>query len=229
MATVTPRADLMEPPAPSIAPTPTPTPPPSPAAEPGQPQLYRMSLDTYRQVGESGAITREARVVLLDGLLVKKMTKGPLHTLAANATMMTLLGHIPAGYHLKVEAPVELQRGPEGDDSAPEPDVTVIRGVRTDYRTRLAVAADVLLVVEIADSLLRLDRRGLRRYAWAGIPTTWIVNIRAGAVEVYTGPSGPVEDPTYSSKITRTIGEMVALALNGGQVVEGVAVANLFE
>ena len=224
MATITSRTDLVGLPAPSIASTP----PPSPVAAQEHPQLYRMSLDTYRQIGESGALTRKDRVVLLDGLLVKKMTKGPLHTLAANATMMTLLGHIPAGYHLKVEAPVELQRGPDGD-SAPEPDLTVIRGVRTDYRTRRAVAADVLLVVEIADTSLRLDRRGLRRYAWAGIPTTWIVNIRAGTVEVYTGPSGPGDDPTYANKLTRTIGESLSLTLDGDLVVEGIAVTGLFE
>lgn len=189
-------------------------------------RLFRISLDLYNQMGELGLLSPSDRVELLDGLLVKKMTKGPRHVFATIAAMDLLRDRLPAGYHPRTEAPIELRQGPQGD-SAPEPDLSVVRGSRTDYRDRHPVAADVLLVVEVADSSLALDRKGLRRYAWFGIPTTWIINLRAGTVEVYTGPSGPSDDPGYANKATRTIGESLEVALDD-RVIEGLAVTDLF-
>lgn len=199
--------------------------PPAPPEGSGG-SLFRITLDTYRRMGEAGLITREDRVVLLDGLLVKKMTKGPRHCVAKNEIRDRLAALLSDRYYIWTEDPVELPGGPEGD-SAPEPDIMIIRGKNKDYRDRLPVAADVLLVVEVADSSLADDRRGLRRYAWAGIPTAWIVNLRAGTVEAYTDPSGPGADPGYATKVTRPIGADLDLALDGRRV-EGIAVAGFF-
>jgi len=194
--------------------------------EPAVARLFRIPLDTYNQMGEAGLLTPSDRVVLLDGLLVSKMTKGPRHVFATIAAVNLLKDRLPDGYHPRTEAPVELRQGLEGD-SSPEPDVTVARGAPTAYRDRHPVAADVLLVVEVADSSLRLDRRGLRRYAWFAIPTVWIINLRSGNVEVYTDPSGPTDDPAYATKVTRTIGETLDLTLDGGRL-EGLPVTDLF-
>jgi Uma2 family endonuclease len=47
-----------------------------------------------------------------------------------------------------------------------------------------------LLVVEVADTSLHRDRMvKLPRYAAAGVPETWIVDLNGGAVEVYREPS----------------------------------------
>ena len=190
-------------------------------------ELFRIPLDLYNRMGDLGLLTTHDRIELLDGLLVKKMTKGPLHSFAATAAMDLLRDRVAGGYYCRSELPIELRLGP-GGDSAPEPDLAVVRGTKTNYRTRHPVAADVLLVVEVADSSLREDRKGLRRYACAGIPTVWIVNLRGGNVEVYTRPSGPTDDPGYASKTTRTIGETLELALDD-RVVEGLPVVELFE
>ena len=205
----------------------TATEPANPPIAPVEPAagLFRISLDTYRQMGAAGLITRADRVELLDGLLVTKMTKGPRHVLSTLALMRWMTIHLPAGFHPRMEAPVELRRGPEGD-SSPEPDLTVVRGAMTDYRDRHPAAADVLLVVEVADSSLRHDRQGLRRYAHAGIPTVWIVNLRAGTVEVYTDPSGPAADPGYATKATRAVGGVLDLSLDGHRLA-GPPVADL--
>jgi Uma2 family endonuclease len=49
--------------------------------------------------------------------------------------------------------------------------------------------ADVLLLVEIADSSLTYDRKTKARvYARAGIEDYWIVNLVDGAVEVHRDP-----------------------------------------
>ena len=189
-------------------------------------ELFRISLDTYKQMGEAGLIRTADRVVLLDGLLVRKMTKGPRHSFGTLAVQDLLKDHLHGRFHLRPELPIDLPLGPDGS-SAPEPDVTVARGLKGDYATRNPGPGDVLLVVEVADSSPRLDRQGLRRYAHAGIPTVWIVNLRAGVVEVYTDPSGPTADPGYATKATRGAGTTLDLALDDRRV-EGLPVAGLF-
>ncbi len=49
----------------------------------------------------------------------------------------------------------------------------------------------MLLLIEVSDSTLAYDR-GLKlsRYARAGIPEVWIVDLNSEKVEHHTGPSG---------------------------------------
>lgn len=193
-------------------------------SEPSPARLFRISLEMYKQMGESGLLSPHDRVELLDGLLVTKMPKGPRHVLVTIVAFKLRLRLIPEEFHPRFEAPVELRRGPQGD-SAPEPDLTVVRGSELDYSDRHPIASDVLLVFEVADNSVAADRKGLRRYAWFGIPTTWIINLRERTVEVYTGPSGPSERPGYANGVTRTVGEFLEIALDD-QMVEGFAVAD---
>ena len=73
------------------------------------------------------------------------------------------------------------------DDSAPEPDIAVAPGARTDYRD--AHPAHPVLVVEVAESSLDFDRRDKGSlYARGGIRDYWIVNLVDRVVEVYRDP-----------------------------------------
>jgi Uma2 family endonuclease len=186
--------------------------------------IDRLSIDTYNRMGELGLIGPSDRVELLDGLLVRKMTKGPCHVTATHRAFKTLLTRLPEGWHPRVEAPVELPQGPDGD-SSPEPDLLVVRGDDGLYNHRHPGPGDVVLVVQVADSSLRIDRKGLRRYAWAGVSIVWIVNLRNGKVEVYSEPTGPVEDPGYARKVTKGTADILELPLNG-QVLGGLRVAD---
>ena len=65
----------------------------------------------------------------------------------------------------------------------------VIRAELEYDSSRDATAADCCLVVEVAESSLTDDQGDkLEGYAEAGIPVYWIINLRAGQVEVYTDP-----------------------------------------
>ena len=87
---------------------------------------------------------------------------------------------------VQIQNPIEL---PE-EDSEPQPDVTLLRP-RADYYTAAhPVAADVLLVIEVADSTLAVDRRvRMPLYARAGIREAWILDLTADRVEVYRVPT----------------------------------------
>jgi Uma2 family endonuclease len=70
--------------------------------------------------------------------------------------------------------------------------------------------ADVLLLVEVADSSLRYDRAvKLPLYARAGIGEVWIVDLRRRVVDVHRTPAGDA----YATVETRGPEDTVTLAL----------------
>ena len=63
----------------------------------------------------------------------------------------------------------------------------------------------------MADSSLRYDRvEKVPRYGQAGIPETWLVDIAAGVVNIYTGP-GP--DGYASEQVLRRGDDLVATSV----------------
>ena len=191
---------------------------PSTGIEPDD--LFRISLEVYNSMGELGLLLPDDRVELLDGLLVKKMTKRPRHTTVTHRVFRRVDSALPAGWYARMEQPIELPGGPVGD-SAPEPDIAVAVGDLEDYATRHPGPAEVAMLVEVArdSQALRRDRQGLKRYAWARIPVVWIVNLTNDTIEVYTAPSGPHSDPSYGHCDVKRPGDIVALTI-GGAVVE---------
>jgi Uma2 family endonuclease len=74
-------------------------------------------------------------------------------------------------------------------NSAPEPDLIWVR--RRDYSQKHPEPADVLLLVEVADTSLAEDRGEKRElYAEASIADYWIVNLIDQTIEVYRQPAG---------------------------------------
>src|SRR5262249_47070429 len=97
-----------------IASTPVPAPAPAPAA-PALP-LYRLSVTQYEAMAEHGILTTNDRVELIRGLLVQKMTIKPPHAVCVDLVHDALSAVIPAGWHVRTQAPLVLA------DSVPEPD-----------------------------------------------------------------------------------------------------------
>jgi Uma2 family endonuclease len=105
--------------------------------------------------------------------------------------------------------------GPEGADSEPEPDLAVVRGSRGTYADRHPTSDEVALIVEVAVTSLAHDRAALRRYAWAGIPSVWIVNLIDRKIEAYSDPSGPSSSPGYLNRFEYQPGESLTLSIEG--------------
>jgi Uma2 family endonuclease len=93
---------------------------------------------------------------------------------------------------LDVQNPIQIR--PCGQ---PQPDLVVLRPRADDYTTSHPTAADVLLLIEIADSSLAHDRvRKGAVYAQAGIADYWILNLVDATLMVYRRPV----DGTYRSE-----------------------------
>jgi Uma2 family endonuclease len=183
--------------------------------------LHRLSVTQYRRMAETGVLTPDDRVELLEGLLVEKMTKNPPHRIANRRARVSLEAVVPPRWYVDAQEPIVTT------DSEPEPDVVVVRGRTEDYRDSNPRSENVGLVVEIADvSLLRDRRLKGRIYARAGIPVYWIVNLVDRSVEVYTAPDATASPPSYSLRADHGADATLPLILDGVEVAR-VCVADL--
>jgi Uma2 family endonuclease len=174
--------------------------------------LFRISLERYEAMVESGVFTKRDRFHLINGILVAKVTQGDEHCEADDLCRVALEGVLPPGWYVRPSKPVRLP-----PDGAPEPDETVVRGSIRDYGPRkrgMPGASDIGLIVEIAHSSLQQDRAMVSVYGRAGIPIYWIVNLVDRQVEVYSIPTSA----GYSSRLDFRPGENVPVVLDGVQV-----------
>jgi Uma2 family endonuclease len=143
----------------------------------------------YDRLVELGVFTGE-RLELLDGALVVREPQGSAHAAVVAHIGQVLAAAFGAGWHARLHSPLALD-----DDSEPEPDVAIVAGRPGDYVT--AHPSTAALVIEVADSSLRLDRRlkaGL--YARARLREYWIVNLAGGGLEVHRDPQQAADAPS---------------------------------
>jgi Uma2 family endonuclease len=138
-----------------------------------QPRRHRLSVDDYRRMAEVGILAPDDRVELIDGEIIDMAPPGDLHIV----TVMLLdraLRVAEKDAFVLVQSPIRLSQL-----SQPQPDVALLRLRPDSYRGHRLEAADVLLVVEVADSSLRFDRdTKMRLYATHGIAEAWLVDVR---------------------------------------------------
>src|SRR6266496_1478704 len=159
--------------------------------------LARFSVARYQRMIETGILTPEDKVELLENYVVLKMPRNPRHDSTIQHMLEKLFPHRPAGWSLRVQSALTLP------DSQPEPDFALVRGSAANYAHRHPGPSDTGLVIEVADSSLLRDQRDKTRiYARAGIPLYWIVNLVDQRIEVYGQPSGPTPVPAYGSFMT---------------------------
>jgi Uma2 family endonuclease len=175
--------------------------------------IARFSVARYQRMIETGILTSEDKVELLENYVVLKMPRNPPHDSTFQRMLRPLLRVLPAAWDVRIQSAIALT------DSQPEPDYTVVRGGAADYEKRHPVSADVGLAIEVGDSSLLRDQRDKTRiYARGNIPIYWIVNLVDRRVEVYTQPSGPTADPAYGSFRIYQSGDSIPLVLDGNPV-----------
>jgi Uma2 family endonuclease len=146
---------------------------------------HRFSVDAYHRMAECGLFHPEDRVELLDGEIVDMSPIGSRHAGCVNRLNALLTALLGATAVVSVQNPVIL-----GPHSEPQPEVMLLRPRPDFYGTAHPGPEDVLLIVEVADATLDLDRGvKLPLYARAGIREVWIVDLETRSIEVYRDPS----------------------------------------
>ena len=167
----------------TLSPSPSPS-PPLPAAAPTR---RRFTVAEYCALAEAGILTEGERIELLDGEIITMPPIGEPHEDGTDRLDELLKLNLTGRARVRVQGSVRLN-----DDSLPQPDIAVLR-LRDDYHRHRPTPADVFLLIEVADSSLEYDRGvKLPRYAAAGIPEVWIVNLRAWQVEAFADPANGV-------------------------------------
>jgi Uma2 family endonuclease len=175
-------------------------------------RLHRLSVVQFHMI-DSELSCEDARVELLEGLLVLKSQPSPQRASVWRKTDRALGRLVPDGWFVTTQGPVTLT------ESEPAPDVMLVRGDPEDYCERHPGPAEVPLAIEVADVDLALDRGIKKRiYARAGIPTYWIVNLVDRRVEVHADPTGPADAPHYARRRDYGPGEEVPVAIGGREV-----------
>jgi Uma2 family endonuclease len=127
--------------------------------------VRRWSRAEYERLVDLG-VFRGDPVELLGGRLIVAEPQSSPHATAVGAADDALRAVLPVGFFVRAQMPLALD-----EESAPEPDLAVVAGRRSDYRTGHPTSP--VLVVEVADSSLRFDREDKGSlYARARVPET---------------------------------------------------------
>ena len=145
-----------------------------------EPKALRWTRDEYCRLAETGVL-RDRRVQLIDGEIIEMAPQRNEHAVAIELAHDVLRSAFPTGYRIRIQSPLALSASSE-----PEPDLAVVQG---SPRQSASHPTNAALVLEIADTTLRLDRtRKARLYAEAGVPDYWILNLPDRCLEVRRSP-----------------------------------------
>jgi Uma2 family endonuclease len=185
---------------------------------PSKPHLKRWTKQEYHAEVDRGSFRRQ-RIFLYRGELIEMPPMGSLHRFGI-ANLTDWLSRVFAPEHrILIQCPFETP-----GESVPEPDGAV---VTHEQMRRRPHPNQALLLIEVADSSIELDREKAFDYAAAQVPEYWIVNMQNRNVEVYREP---VTDTTallgfrYSSHRICGQGETISSLLRPD---DSVAVASL--
>lgn len=182
--------------------------------------VHRFSVKLYDRMIRDGTLTDEDRVELLEGVVYDKMPHNAPHDHAISQLQLALILMFRGSLIVRTQSSVTFP------SSVPEPDIALLPGPAELYAKVRPTAADLLLVVEVADTTLARDR-GLKQrvYARSRVPVYWIVNLTDGVVEVYTDPRGG-RTPAYRTRTDYRPGDSIPVVI-GRKTVGTIAVSEL--
>jgi Uma2 family endonuclease len=177
--------------------------------------VRRFTVAEYHQLIACGVLKSGDPFELLDGWIVPKMTKNPPHVFALAQLAQFVERNMPPGWHVRRQDPITT------DESEPEPDLALVRGIPRDYLYRHPGPAEIGFLAEVAHSSLSEDQNIKGPiYARAGIVEYWIVNLVDEQIEVYTDPTGPDPAPRYRQQHIYGVKDVVPLVIDGQTVAQ---------
>jgi Uma2 family endonuclease len=147
----------------------------------------RWTRAEYDRLIDIGVFLPHEPLELLAGELIVSEPQGSAHYTAIGLVEDALRAVLEPGWLVRSQGPVELD-----DESEPEPDIVVTRGLRRTFSRRHP--SRPALVVEISDTSLAFDRdhKG-SLYARARLDDYWVLNLVDRVLEIYRRP---VLDPS---------------------------------
>ena len=157
---------------------------------------HKISADDYYRMIDAGILGSEDKVELIEGEIIDMAPIGQDHEAAVNGMNRALVLACGDKAIVSVQNSIRLDAS-----SVPQPDFAVFLPRADFYRTGTRPGpAETLLLVEIAKTSIRYDRRvKLPLYARAGIAEYWIADLGKNLLDAYRHPDGEryTERKTY--------------------------------
>jgi Uma2 family endonuclease len=165
-------------------------------------QRHRLDVNDYYLMAEAGILGEDDRCELIEGEIIDMAPIGSEHASTVVRLSRLLTRSVADQAIVTVQNPVRLDQRNE-----PQPDIALLRYREDFYRDAHPGPADVLLIIEVADSSARYDREiKLPLYARHGIPEVWIVDLRQRLVDIYRQP----DESAYRETRTATGSDSVS-------------------
>jgi len=150
------------------------------------PSRHLISVDAFHRMGEMGILGPQDRVELIDGDIIDMSPIGVLHAAVVDVLARHFGRRTGESVFVRCQNPLRLD-----DISEPEPDIAILRPRADFYMTAHPGAADVLLVIEVADTSLAYDLgTKVPLYARHGIPEVWVIEAATRHTRVFRRPVG---------------------------------------
>jgi Uma2 family endonuclease len=138
----------------------------------------------YERLAEAGILSEDDRVELIEGEIINLSPIGSRHAACVKRLNALLTQALGKSVIVSVQDPILLD-----DLSEPQPDIAVLRPRGDFYKTGHPTPANIMLIIEVAETSLEYDR-GVKipLYAKAMIPEVLLVGLNAETVTQYARP-----------------------------------------
>jgi Uma2 family endonuclease len=162
-----------------------------------------LTVEEFDELAETEGWDEDTRVELLDGEIVWMSPINDRHAASVKRLNRLFNGRFAEDQVLvSIQDPIRIERYDE-----PQPDVALLRTRPDFYASATPTPADILLLVEVADTTLRTDLgRKARIYASGGVSEYWVVDLNNRVVYVHRSPGRG----TYAERQVLGPGQRVA-------------------
>ncbi|MEA5503296.1 Uma2 family endonuclease [Halotia wernerae UHCC 0503] len=148
-------------------------------------QLRLWTVEEYHRMAEAGIFGADERVELLEGKIVWMIAKGTAHRSSMGRTDYLLKNRLGNRAWVSIQDPIKLN-----ERSEPEPDIAVVKVDPLDYADHHPTPREVYLIIEVADSSLKLDCEiKAKAYSKAGIVDYWVLDVVSRQLHVFREPT----------------------------------------
>jgi len=142
----------------------------------------QFTIHDYHRMGKAGILLEDDRVELIYGEILSMSPIGNAHNAAVDRANRALVQTLGTRAIVRVQGSVQLDMYNE-----PQPDIVLLKPRDDFYAVGGPKPSDILLIIEMADSSLRFDRRvKARLYAEMGISDYWVADLNAVCVFCYS-------------------------------------------
>jgi len=150
-----------------------------------KPEILQFTVEQFQLMYQRGILEDVDRYELIAGEILKMSPIGLKHAACVGRLTNNLVLKLGKRAIIWAQNPIYL-----GENSLPQPDITLLQYRDDFYSASFPTPADILLVIEVSDSSLEYDRDiKSKLYGMAGIPQMWLVDVNRQIIMDFRQPS----------------------------------------